>query len=411
MHPLTKYFYDSKKDHQTGCIGLEVEHFIIHKDTGLPMPYHEISKLMNYLVPYFSKKIYEEKNLIALESEQALITLEPGCQLEISITCLHDLDMIQNIYQKYMDLIQDYLKKSDYRIVYSGGLPTVAANQVQRIDKKRYEFMEQYFLKSGTRGLEMMKATAAVHVSIDYADEKDFVKKYRMANILHPIFAFLCSNTKNYAGKENHDILLRDDIWQHTDPSRCGIIPSLFEENFGFQSYTDWILRVPLILMYDGNEFVSVKDQTLEEVAQKEGWSRSYISHYLSMSFLDIRLKQFIEIRSADAMPIEYTIAYCALIKGLFYDLETVEKYLRLTNSINDIKQTKANIRKNGWDSEVYQNNIQDLCFELIQDAKKGLNPQEEQNLEPLIKLIENRSHIYKETNYELRIENEELHR
>lgn len=45
-------------------------------------------------------------------------------------------------------------------------------------------------------------------------------------------------------------------------------------------------------------------------------------------------------------MPIEYTIAYCALIKGLFYDLETVEKYLRLTNSINDIKQTKANIRK-----------------------------------------------------------------
>lgn len=163
--------------------------------------------------------------------------------------------------------------------------------------------------------------------------------------------------------------------------------------------------------MYDGNEFVSVKDQTLEEVAQKEGWSRSYISHYLSMSFLDIRLKQFIEIRSADAMPIEYTIAYCALIKGLFYDLETVEKYLRLTNSINDIKQTKESIRKNGWDSEVYQNNIQDLCFELIQDAKKGLNPQEEQNLEPLIKLIENRSHIYKETNYELRIENEELHR
>lgn len=110
-------------------------------------------------------------------------------------------------------------------------------------------------------------------------------------------------------------------------------------------------------------------------------------------------------------MPIEYTIAYCALIKGLFYDLETVEKYLRLTNSINDIKQTKANIRKNGWDSEVYQNNIQDLCFELIQDAKKGLNPQEVQDLEPLIKLIENRSHIYKETNYELRIENEELHR
>ncbi len=411
MHPLTKYFYDSKKDHQTGCIGLEVEHFIIHKDTGLPMPYHGISKLMDYLAPYFSKKIYEEQNLIALESEQALITLEPGCQLEISITCLNDLDLIQDIYQKNIDLIQGYLKKSDYRLVYSGGLPTVTVNQVQRIDKKRYEFMERYFLKSGTRGLEMMKATAAVHVSIDYADEKDFVQKYRMANILHPIFAFLCANTKFYAGKKNHDVLLRDAIWQHTDSSRCGIIPSLFEENFGFKYYTDWILKVPLILMYDGSEFVSVGHQTLEEVAQKEGWSRSYISHYLSMSFLDIRLKQFIEIRSADAMPIEYTIAYCALIKGLFYELETVEKYSKLTNSIHDIKQTKENIRKDGWNSQIYQKNIQDLCFELIQDAKKGLSLQEIQNLEPFIKLIENKSHIYKEINYELHIKNEELHR
>ena len=73
------------------------------------------------------------------------------------------------------------------------------------------------FFKEWNTWFRMMKATAAVHVSIDYADEKDFVKKYRMANILHPIFAFLCSNTKNYAGKENHDILLRDDIWQHTD--------------------------------------------------------------------------------------------------------------------------------------------------------------------------------------------------
>lgn len=410
MHPLTKYFYDSKKQYQTGCIGLEVEHFIIHKDTGLPMPYHEISKLMDYLTPYFSKKIYEEKNLIALESEEVLITLEPGCQLEISIACLKDLDKIHDIYQKCMDIIRSYLGNNDYCLVYSGGLPTVDADQVKRIDKKRYEFMEQYFLESGTRGLEMMKATAAVHVSIDYADEKDFVQKYRMANILHPIFAFLCANTEYYAGKKNHDILLRDDIWQHTDPARCGIIPSLFEKDFGFQSYTDWILKVPLILMYDGKQFVSVKDQTLEEVAQKEGWSRSYISHYLSMSFLDIRLKQFIEIRSADTMPIEYTIAYCALIKGLFYNLETVEKYAKLTCSINDIKQAKDTIRNHGWNSQVYQRKIQDLCFELIQDAKKSLNEQEVQNLEPLIGLIENRSHVYKETNYELHIENEELY-
>ena len=65
---------------------------------------------------------------------------------------------------------------------------------------------------------------------------------------------------------------------------------------------------------------------------------------------------------------------------------------------------------KNGCIAKVYQNNIQDLCFELIQDAKKVYLTGRTLFL-PLIKLIENRFHIYKETNYELPIENEELHR
>ena len=45
-----------------------------------------------------------------------------------------------------------------------------------------------------------------------------------------------------------------------------------------------------------------------------------YIFAGLSMFFFDVRLKHYVEIRMADSMPIEYSIAYAALIKGLFYD-------------------------------------------------------------------------------------------
>lgn len=401
MHQLTKYFIDSQKTNQTGCLGLEVEHFVINRKTGMTMPYEEISLLMEYLTSYYPKKSYEEDRLIALESKETLVTLEPGCQLECSLECLSDLDAIKETYKSSIAPIKTYLNEHGYDLVYSGGLPTISQNEVMRIDKKRYEYMENYFKISGTRGLEMMKATAAVHVSIDYINEMDFIKKYRMANILHPIFAFLTSNTKMYEGKKNQDILLRDSIWKDTDHTRCGIIPSLFDENFGYHSYVEWLENLDLILMNDDNNFIAT-DKKLKEVADEYGWSKAYISHYLSMSFLDIRLKQFIEIRSADSMPINYTVAYCALIKGLFYNEDNIEKYSQLTDSIQSILDAKNAIRAHDWDSNIYGLSIYDFCLNLLKDAECGLKKDEIEKMDVLESMIKHKSHVFKEDNYEL---------
>lgn len=402
MYKLVEYFKRAEKKKQTHSLGLEVEHFILNKETKRPMEYEDISKLLDHLSEFYPDKFYEEDRLIALESDEVLITLEPGCQLEVSLAYMSDLERIKSIYISTIKVINAYLDKVGYEIVYSGGLSSIDASNVTRIDKKRYELMETYFKTSGTRGHEMMKASAAVHVSIDYVDEADFIKKYRMANILHPIFAFLCSNTKYYAGKLNKDILLRDSIWANTDPARCGIIPSLFKKDFGYASYVEWLENIPLILMYDGKNFTSTNDKKLKKVASEYGWSDDYIAHYLSMSFLDIRLKRFIEIRSADSMPIDYTIAYCALIKGLFYKNDNLEKYSTLADSIGSILKIKDEIRRNDWNAEVFDKSISDFCLELLEDSKQGLNQNEWNDLKPLEKLVKNKTHVFKENNYEL---------
>lgn len=374
MDRLTNYFISGSKHCQTGCIGLEVEHFILHKETGKPMEYDLIRSLLESIQDMYQQVHYEDGKIIGLESHWALITLEPGCQLEVSIACLQNLNEIMDIYKQVMEPISDFVSKLGYEIVYSGGLPTVDVDSVVRIDKKRYELMERWFLKSGNRGLEMMKATSAVHVSIDYADEKDFILKYRMANILHPIFMYMMHHTPYYAGKENQDVLIRDSIWSNTDPSRCGILPALFSKDFGFSSYSAWLSQVPLILMNDDGSFIDVKDQTMQEVAKTYGYSNKAIQHYLSMSFLDIRLKKFIEIRSADSNEIDMTIAYCALLKGLFYHPANVFKYANLVHSIDDIETCKKTIRK---DRMAYGKNVNDLGLELITSSKLGLSKDE----------------------------------
>ncbi|MBP3853325.1 MAG: hypothetical protein J6D18_02015 [Erysipelotrichaceae bacterium] len=387
MDSVTEFIRNGEKGKQTGQIGLEVEHFLLNRQTGRPMEYDEIARLLEELAPLYCTSVYEQGNRISLENHWTLITLEPGCQLELSFRCTPDLKKIEEKYRQAIAPIREYADKKGYDIVYSGGLPTVAADQVRRIEKERYRLMEEWFKTSGTRGLEMMKATAAVHVSVDYADEQDFVKKVRLANILHPLLMFLSFHTPVYAGKKNEDVLLRDSIWQHTDPARCRIIEDLFAPSFGYQSYADYVMNTPMILMHDEDDYISVGDQTGKQVAQRYGYSQDAVAHYLSMVFPDVRVKQFIEIRSADSMPIEETMAYCAFLKGLFYQPEIVEKYQSLCHRIEQIEQAKQNIRADRWQAQIYQRPLRALALELVQEAEKGLSDAER----PLLERLEQR--------------------
>lgn len=389
---LIDYFKQGCK--QEKRIGLEVEHFVLNRKDGSPLVQGGMKAMLESLLPLYPIHHYEQEALIGLESEDVLITLEPGFQLEISIQCLSDTKEIIEIYLNALKPILRYLHDHDYDLVYSGGLPTLEAEKVALIHKERYRLMDRYFRTSGTRGIEMMRATAAIHVSVDYEDEADFVQKYRLANILHPLFAFITGNTPKYAGRDNEDILLRDSIWQGTDSARCGIIPTLFDEEFGFQSYADHILDMPLILMRDGEDFLSTDDQKVKDVAKTYGMETKAIEHYLSMSFLDVRLKKFIEIRSADSMPWIYAQAYCTWLKGLFYNKEILYKYCDLANSIEDIQSAKENLRKYGFDAIVYGKKLCDLYKDLFAEAKTYLSQKEKGYLLPLEELVMKKEHI-----------------
>ena len=141
MMPLTDYFQKGSKKRQTGQIGLEVEHFLISKKDGRPMPYHGpdgVGQLLESLKASYPQHYYEQGQLMGLESQDVLITLEPGCQLEISIACMADLDQILTIYLQALKPILKALSKTVYECCWAGGLPAVPADLVIRIDKKRY---------------------------------------------------------------------------------------------------------------------------------------------------------------------------------------------------------------------------------------------------------------------------------
>ncbi|MFR0986571.1 MAG: hypothetical protein ACLSFZ_08630 [Frisingicoccus sp.] len=84
---LTDYFAQGCKENREFHIGLEVEHFILNRKTHKTMVFdgkHGVGALMEQLSAGYSERHMEDGAVISLESDDILITLEPGCQLEIS---------------------------------------------------------------------------------------------------------------------------------------------------------------------------------------------------------------------------------------------------------------------------------------------------------------------------------------
>lgn len=394
MTPIAEYI-QSGETPQTGRVGVEVEHFLLDHASGHPLTASQVEDMLEVLRPDYDQAFYEDGRLIALQDAHTLITLEPGSQFEVSFLYTRDMDQLRAWYDQAMAPVMKLVETQGADVVWSGGLPTVPADEVRRIDKHRYEYMEAWFARTGNRGREMMKATASVHVSIDYADEADFVRKVRAANILHPLLAFLMSNTPDYAGQDNPDILLRDSIWSDTDPARTGIPDGLFDEGFGYQGYADWLEQIPVILMVDGETYVPEPDLTVGQTGEKYGWNKAHIQHLLSMAFPDVRVKNFIEIRSADSVKPPYITAYAALIRALFYSRETVDWVLSLAQSADEIQAAKAALRKDDWNAGIYGQPVTAVLDELDSRARQTMTSADARHYAPLHEKIMARKHMF----------------
>ncbi len=395
---LKQYFLQGCKAEGTFRIGLEVEHFVLNRENHKPMAFNGkegVAGLMESLAKNYPEKHMEDGAVISLESDDILITLEPGCQIEISTAPFASVEKTVNLYHGARAQIEEKLEPLGYALAAEGYLPYGRAEDVALIPKQRYQCMDEYFKNTGIYGKNMMRATAACHVSVDYFSEADFVKKYRLAWLLNPLLAFLTENVSAFEDEPFTGHLLRDRIWQGVDAARTDVCPDLFEESFGFGAYARWLLNVPVIVVNEGGHYKYEPEKTIGDCFETYGSGEDLIRHYLSMVFPDIRLKQFIEIRSADSMPELYVRAYCCLIKGIFSDTETVERMLKvLPQRIEAIDGAKECLKKDGYGAMVYGQQTDRLLLWILREAAANLEKDEAEMLKFWYPLVENKVSI-----------------
>lgn len=384
IEAIVEYFRAGSKCSGVPKVGVETEYFVIDRQ-GKSISYETLERIMQMQVQDSDTVVEEDGHFLGYYNRDFSVTLEPAAQLEISVMPQTSLRRMEQILTDFNRNYSDALAKVGYTMVNAGYHPTCKAEELSLIPKKRYEYMNAYFAHSGTRGYQMMRATASTQVAVDYFSEEDFVKKYRLACTLVPIFSLIAENCPVYEGKKSERFLTRSYVWQDVDAERCLIPECTFKEQFGFRAYAKELYGKPPILVKDGKLTYSTEDNTIAQWYRNREISGEEIEHLISMFFPDVRLKKYLEIRPADSLPVDLTLGYVALVREIFYREEILEElacYLEVKNK-QDIEDAKNNLMKHGYGGQVYGKpvtEVVDKIFELVEaygdsEAKEYIKP------------------------------------
>ena len=395
---MIHYFAAGEKSAAQRRIGVELEHFIVDGSIKRAVPYagdNGIREILSILMEqYPDAAMLHEDAFLGFQVPAFSITLEPAAQLEISIVPASSIRCIGEVYRGFISRLEPVLTGFGYELLTVGCQPVSQVEDLTLIPKQRYAWMNEYFRTSGTGGAQMMRGTASAQVSIDYESEADFRRKMQAAYYYGPVLKLLMDNAPSFQGRALETRLKRTDIWRRTDPDRCGIVPGIFSEEFGYGDYADFIGQMPPIFLKYGGNMELTGRRTVAEIFENREMDEELAAHVLSMAFPDVRLKRYLEIRFADSAPLPFVLAYGALIKGLLYSesgLEYARERIRAGGlKEQDILRAEDDMMARGWDAEVCGVPCAEEAGRLLGMARVELPQEERTFLDPFETVIRN---------------------
>lgn len=371
-------------------LGIELEYFLTDRNTHRSYSYFEPDGTRHIIERLADKNwntiIEEGGYTLGLEKDENTITFEPGGQLEISIKPLENIEEIEEANKSILSDISRELKEGQ-ALVSASYHPKTRISELPILPKKRYHMMFEYFKGHGRLSHYMMKGTAATQVSIDYSDEDDFIRKFRVANFISPVLSDIFDSTVIFEGEIYNNGNLRKAIWNETDRQRSSLVPGSLDKIFGFREYAQYLLNVPPIFIKKDGKAIYTGDKKLKDIIGDYTFSETELEHILSMVFPDIRLKKFIELRMADALPYPYCYAAACIIKAVFFTQKIIDALYEKSLSYRDswVERQNTSLAEN-------PSSVDDTFLELkdyiIKESPRVLSCDELNYLNPFLDII-----------------------
>jgi glutamate--cysteine ligase len=407
---LTEYLAAGGRPAEKWKVGTEHEKFVFRTDDLRPPPYageRGIGALLGGIAECGWDPVEEEGKLIALTRGAASVTLEPAGQLELSGAPLETIHETCCEVQEHLDCVRVASEPLHLGILGMGFQPKWKREDMPWMPKARYAIMHRYMPKVGSLGLDMMTRTCTVQVNLDFADEADMVKKFRVSLALQPVATALFADSPFTEGKPNGFQSYRSHIWTDTDRDRTGMLDFVFDDGFGFERYVDYLLDVPMYFVHRkgryidgaGQSFRAFLEGRLPALPGERPTLRDWSDH-MTTAFPEVRLKQYLEMRGADGGPWNRLCALPALWVGLLYDTESLDAAWDL---VRDYSMAERNALRDGVPKHALKlpfrgETVRELALRTLEIAGNGLKRRARLNrngadetmfLQPLIEFAE----------------------
>ncbi|MDX8382005.1 MAG: glutamate--cysteine ligase [Ghiorsea sp.] len=387
---LADYFRSGCKPKSDWKIGTEHEKIGYCKNSLRPIPYfgeksiqHLLERLADWNYDEQWLAVLENGNPIALKHGLASITLEPGGQLELSGAPLATIHETHDEVGRHFDLLRHLTTELEMGFLAVGFQPKWKRSDIPWMPKSRYNVMREYMTKVGTKGHDMMLRTATTQANLDFESEADMVKKMRVAYCLQPMVTALFAASPFKDGKPSGLLSTRADCWLDTDPNRTGIPGCVFKDDFSFESWTEWVLDVPMYFVLRDGDYVDCTGESFRDFLEGKlpslpGQHPTYADWelHVSTTFPEVRLKQFIEVRGADSGGWDWISALPALWKGLLYDEATLNKAWDMVKDWQhgDVVELMKNVPKTALKTSFLDKNVHHFAEIVLNLAKEGLD-------------------------------------
>lgn len=381
-------YQDILEIYTSGCkektsfqIGVEYERLPICVNSGVAVDYDGEFGVCNLLRNFAKAEnwdyITDDYNIIGLKQGHDTITLEPGCQTELSVKPENSIQELEKKIKTLDKAMTPILDKMGIKLLSYGISPISTHKNINLIPKKRYAVMAKYLW--GILSDVMMRETAGIQGCFDFESEEDAMRKFKIANKLSPFMTAMFANSPIRGGVDTGYKSFRALSWLNTDNERCGFCNKL-QDDFAFDDYVDYVMDTPIIfinregLPVEINGKMNFKEFMLSGYEGFEPTMEDYLLQ-ANLCFPEVRLRNFIEIRNHDCGTLEAVCAILAIYKGIFYSKSAMDEIEELLSPFkyNDFAELRYNVPKSGLDAKIARVPVFEIAKEILYISEKSL--------------------------------------
>ena len=394
LEEIKGYYTSSFKPRHDFKYGLEYERIPVDIQSLKNADYKKVQQIIETFAQIKGWGIlYDDKTVIGAMGENSSISLEPGCQFELSLEAKAQLAQIEKSAKEILSLADRIAKFYNIEFLPIGITPKSTYQNIEILNKQRYIIMAKYLPKFGKFAPSMMRETAGVQLNVDYESEDDAILKIKVLNYISPFLTAFFANSPIRNDKITNYKSFRALAWKYTGDDRCKIFYGNVES---FDDYINAILKTPMLFFErEGKKIILNGKINFSDFIKNgyEGYSATledYILHS-SLCFPDIRLKKCIEIRNHDSQNFKITLALCALYKGILNsNLDSIVKdFVDITP--DDIDKMGFLAAKHGSDFNYDKFCAKEYIEKLFDIAYRNLSEEEKSYLTPAYEIAKNK--------------------